>query len=387
MNGNNRTNDFGEMKSRFSGEERARLADENAQIRAERKREYEKKRREYENGYDVNINSSQEKTKRNLNNNANNTKSAEKKVQKIEKHKNTKSLTDKRIRTKEKTGYSEPFKGSRNDKVRTSTLKRKKNREIHNAVVMVSLFVAAFAVISVFCIAVLKINTVVVENCDKYADSEVIEISKIKTGGSMLLINSDKTEKLLQEKLPYIKTAEISRKWPDTVVISIEEASVSLAINKGNGYVLLDSSCKVLDDNADFLVSGAAPLKGAVLTSCVLGETAEFSGSISTSEISELLTALSESKIETVTSLDITSVSDITLTLDHRVEIKLGSLSNADSNLLKFAQRVIEETEKTDASHEVLIDLTSGKEARVRVKNKNEVTFDTETTENAEQFG
>lgn len=387
MNGNNRTNEFGEMKSRFSGEERARLADENAQIRAERKREYEKKRREAENAYDVNINSSQDKTKRNSNKNANNTKREKENSQRNNKRKVTKSSADKQKRSKEKTGYREPFKGSRNDKVRTSTLKRKKNREIHNAVIMVSLFVAAFAVISVFCIAVLKINTVVVENCDKYADSEVIEISKIKTGGSMLLISSEKAEKEIQKKLPYVKTAEISRKWPDTVVISIDETNASLAIDKGNGYILLDSSCKVLDDNADFLVTGAAPLKGAVLTNYDVGETAEFSGNISTSEISELLAALSESKIETVTSLDITSVSDITLTLDHRVEVKLGSLSNADANLLKFAQRVIEETEKTDASHEVLIDLTSGKEARVRVKNKNEVTFENESTENTEQFG
>lgn len=403
VNSHNGNGEF--VQSRFSEEERAKIAEENARNRAARKREESA----YEKPTTVNDNrkaTSTEKKKKTAVKEVQNGKKTDAKSSRKKSTASTKSQKNKNTH--------EAFKGSRNDKVRTSTQQRKKNKKRQNFIITVALCVIVVSLIAVLLITMLRINSIQVVDCERYSAEEVINQSTLKKGGSMLLISKNKICEKLREDLPYISQAKISRAWPDTIVITVEEAVAELAIDTGSGYILLDSSCKVLDASADFLVETAAPLVGVTPVKYVAGQTIQFAeeldeettqdesttaeeatseqttqakrDKISTEDISKLLQALKDSGIEKVTYLDLTDISDVILVLNHRIEIKLGTLSKANERLLKFAERVIEETEKDDMSHEILIDLTSDKEARVRVKNSNEVSFDY-STEEAERYG
>lgn len=381
VNSHNGNGEF--VQSRFSEEERARIAEENAKNRAARKRE----EAVYEKPTTVNdkrkFSAIDKKKKTAVKEEQNGKQTAEKSLRK----KNRASKPQKNGST------NEAFKGSRNDKVRTSTQQRKRNKKRQNFIITVSLCVIVISSIAVLLITMLRIDSIQVVDCERYSAEEVVNQSTLKKGGSMLLMSKNKICEKLREDLPYIRQATVSRKWPDTIVITVEETVAELAIDTGSGYILLDSSCKVLDTSADFLVATAAPLIGVTPTECNLGQTIKLSDSgtssaqtVSTEDITKLLQSLKDSGIEKITYLDLTNTNDVSLVLNHRIEVKLGSLSKANERLLKFAGRVIEETEKDDVSHEILIDLTGDKEARVRVKEYNEVEFDF-STEQGENYG
>lgn len=409
MEQNNRNSN---SPSRFSGEERARITEENAKARAALKREADN----YRNAaYRINGNAKSEiqkpevKTKRenkskytaSQNSEVLNTQEKvttrkkqidvserQKNVEKsdIATYKNKKETQIKKEKIKSKNSGKND-KGSRNERVRSSTEKRKKDTKIKNALIVTLLFTGAACMIALLCVVILKINTIEVVNTDRYTETQVIEAAGIKKGSSMLFLNVEKINKKIEKALPYTQNVKTERKWPDKITIKTETAVATFAVDTGKGYILLSDSCKVLETSAEFLVSTAAPLKGVSIEKCNPGEQIKLGGNVSTEDLISLITALRDSDIGNITSLDLSEESCVVLVIDHRIEVELGSLSQADEKLLKFAGKVIEETEKTDSAHEIIIDLTGDKEARVRLKESNEVNFEKEPTGVPEQFG
>ncbi len=400
-------------RSRFSGEERARITAENAKARAAVKKEAESFRKDSAAvNRTVSVLSEKKEAQKkeetarkrirhsadNSENSRNSASAADSPVinseseeKKIKAHgedkKRSRGSREKIAKAKKTANSVQPDKGSRNERVRSSTEKRKKDTKIKNALIVTALFVSAACMIALLCVVILKINTVEVVNNDRYTVQEVVDAAKIKKGSSMLLVNSAKISEEIERKLPYAENVKVERKWPDKIVITMETAVPTFAIDTGRGYIYLSDSCKVLETSGEFLVSTAAFLKGITVEKCTVGEQIVLSGEVKAGDIVNLISVMRDSGIGEITSLDLSDDSCAVLVLDHRIEVELGSLSQADEKLMRFAGRVIEETEKTDSSHEIVIDLTGDKEARVRVKNSNEVNFEEEPTDAPEQFG
>ncbi len=325
-------------KGRLSAEERARLSEENGYAGVRR----EKKRREAE----IKASEKNKRTKRKASSNA---------------------------------------EGSRNDRVRSSTKQRKKDTKRQNNILVVLLFGVALAVIALVSVFVLKINTVEVINpSELYKEASVLKYSDIETGDSMLLVNLRRAEESIEKCLPYIENAEIKRKWPDKIVITLEYAEPAMAVDTGAGYVILNSSCKVLEKDSVVLKAPAALLKGVTLSYVSEGERAEFTGNIDTDELIKLATALEDSGITEVSCYDLTMLSDVIITIDNRVEVKLGTLAGA-TDKFAFGKEVIARTAEKDTKHPMTVDLSTENEAYVRVKNENSVDYNGAITEPSEE--
>lgn len=324
-------------KGRLSAEERARLSEENEYSEVRR----EKKRRETE----IKASGKSKNAKRKASSNA---------------------------------------EGSRNDRVKSSTKQRKKDTKRQNNILVVLLFGVALAVIALVSVFVLKINTVEIENpSDLYLNASVLKQSGIEEGDSMLLVNTRKSEASIEKGLPYVENATIKRKWPDKIVITIEYAEPSMAVDTGTGYVILNSSLKVLEKDSRVLKSPAALLKGVTLSYLSEGETAEFTGNVDTDELISLAAALEESGITDISCYDLTMLSDVIITIDNRVEVKLGTLAGATEKFA-FGKEVIRRTAEKDTKHPMTVDLSTENEAYVRVKNDNSVNYDSDVTETPE---
>ncbi|MBR3767237.1 MAG: FtsQ-type POTRA domain-containing protein [Clostridia bacterium] len=329
---------LGNSSSRFSQEERARMTAENAG------------RRKF---------SQREKIKRPVNTSA--------------RHQNSIADKPQAVKGKEKTSY-EKVGGSRNERVRTSTAQRKKEKKRQNNLVICMLFVVVIALIGVLTTIVLKINTIEVIGTESYSSQTVLTAAGLNSGDSMVLINTKAVEEKIETELPYIEKAEIKRVWPDKIVISLEDAIPALAIDTGKGYIFLNNSCKVLDDDAIALNSNAAVIKGLSVEEAQPGKTIVFKGDINTSDFTTLTKALEESEIVGISSYDLSSISSIVVVIDHRIEVRLGTLAGA-AEKFAFGKKVIEETVASDKKHAMLIDITDDGKAYVRAKNDNSVNF------------
>lgn len=273
----------------------------------------------------------------------------------------------------EKARASKTAPASRNERVKNSAENRRRQKKLQNNLIIVMLLVVAVAVIGAFACFAMTINTITVTGSERYSEKTVLSAAELSKGDSILLINPAALENKIESKLPYIENAEIRRSWPDGVTVTLTDAVPSLAIDTGEGYVLLNNSCKVLDDDA-VVITESALIKGIGIVNAVPGEIAEFTENVSTESFVKLCNAFEEYGITGITEYDLNSVSNIKVIIDYRVEVQLGTLAGAPEKLA-FCKAVIDETIASDSKHPMVIDVTADGKAYARRKDDNNVSF------------
>ncbi len=344
MEKNRSGNDIiGMRESRFSEEERARMAEENASARNRKRKSIQAQKNSVRKNAGLTKKTAADNNQR---------KASEKKD----------------IRQNERVA------SSRNERVRSSTQQRKKDRKRQNNLIIAMLFVFVTALVCVLTATVLRIGTITVSGTENYSDSTVLESAGFDTGDSMVLINTKAIEQKIVTELPFIEKAEIKRVWPDKVAVHLTDAVPALAVDTGKGYILMNNSLKVLTDNAASLGNGVALIRGLTVSEALPGETIVFNGDINTEDFSALTKSLEESGIVGISSYDLTGISNISLIIDHRIEVRLGTFAGA-SERFAFLREVIKETVESDKKHAILIDVADDGTAYVRNKDDNNVNF------------
>lgn len=365
---NRNDNDIsGANRSRFSDEDRARIAQENAGARREMKRRYEE------------IKAVREKSEENTSSRRDleETKTAADSVKKKKSSVQKKSAG--KTASKSKTA-SIAQSGSRNDRVKDSQQERKKHNKRNTNLIIAMFFIVALSFIVIFAAFALKVNTIEIEGTERYSDKSVTEAADFNRQISMILFNAEHTENKIETALPYIENAEIKRVWPDKLLVTLEDAVPALAVDTGKGYILMNRSLKVLDDDAVTIGEDAALIRGVSVASSVPGKIIEFADEISLEEFISLISSFEEFGIENITEYNLTLLSDVTVVLEHRVEVKLGTLVGS-AKKLGFARYVIEETVNSDKKHPIIIDFTADGKAYARIKNDSNVSFEEPETE------
>ena len=116
------------------------------------------------------------------------------------------------------------------------------NKLLLQLAVVIAVVLAVVIGLSVF----FKVDRVVVYGNDAYSAWTIQEASGIEDGENLLTIGRPRACGKIITALPYVKTARIGIKLPDTVNIYIEEFDVSYAIADANeDWWLITSSGKV----------------------------------------------------------------------------------------------------------------------------------------------
>lgn len=357
---NRNDNDIlGSGNSRFSDEDRARIAQENAGARKEMKRRFEERRARERVKTEADIpDSPPEKNK----------------ISSPKKQKTASEKNKPKSPSKGKTTGSSQT-GSRNDRVKGSQQERKKHSKRNTNLIIALFFIVALSFIVIFAAFALKVNTVEIEGSERYSDKTVTQAAGLVQPVSMILFNAEHAENKIETSLPFIENAEIKRIWPDKLLVTLEDAVPALAVDTGEGYILMNRSLKVLDDDAVTIGEDAALLRGVTVASSVPGTVIEFTDDISRDEFIALIRSFEEFGIENITEYDLSLLSDVTVVLEHRVEIKLGTLVGS-AKKLGFARYVIDKTINSDKKHPIVIDFTADGKAYARIKNDSNVSFD-----------
>lgn len=241
------------------------------------------------------------------------------------------SLTSKRPNRRAAT----PQSFTPQEKRKQQNQSRKRSQLKRKIIFYLALAISICALVVVLSLTVLfKIHTINIEGNKVYTQKEILTVLPIQKDANLFLTDIDSAEVKLEESLPYVYNAEIKRKLPSSITVTITETPKVYCINNGDkSFTYLDDNFKVLETNAAKIPSGAVEIKKVRLVSKVEGKTAEFEDSKTGSNLKTIAQSVSKLNIDKITALYSDDINNNYVEYDKRIVIKLGSLDNIEKKL------------------------------------------------------
>ncbi len=190
-----------------------------------------------------------------------------------------------------------------------------------------------------------KIETVQIKGAKVYAQKEVLEKSDIEIGDNLFSVSEKNLNQTLPESLPFIKSVEIERKLPDTLIINITATKEVAALEKGSGYILIDETGKVLDKNSTMLKEGVAVVKGVSPEKTDEGQIISLKTQDLTNTFITALQSIRNSDFKLVTEIILEKNGEVSMMYDDRIKVKLGSTANIDRKIERAKAAIDKENE------------------------------------------
>lgn len=224
---------------------------------------------------------------------------------------------------------------TRGEKRAKETKKRKKRNKLRKILVWFVAIVAFVAIGAVLSLTVFfHINNITVTGNKQYPKEDIIKQCTIDIGENLFMSDTNKARQAIEENLPYIYNAEITRKLPDTIEIKITEAKPAYSIKcKDKTYILLDNRFKVLEVGSQ-TASGIGIAKAQV-RSAVAGRKIEFKNEDVSDCLDKLAQVVKENKFDEITSIYCNNISDNYVVYDGRITFKLGNCDELESKIYK----------------------------------------------------
>lgn len=122
--------------------------------------------------------------------------------------------------------------------------RRKRRYTLHYLLLFLFCLGLGFAL----CVNVLfKVQVIKVEGNETYSSQEIISRSGIQKEDKLFFLDKSDTERMLEDRFPYLQSVEIKRRLPTTVLIKVKEEIPLGAAYTDEGYVLLSRTGKVLE--------------------------------------------------------------------------------------------------------------------------------------------
>ncbi|MCM8711008.1 FtsQ-type POTRA domain-containing protein [Clostridium sp. SYSU_GA19001] len=206
--------------------------------------------------------------------------------------------------------------------------KRRRKRTIRRSIIFSLLLISTLITLCLK-LSYFNVSNIIVRNNNIISKDEIIAISKIKEGTNIFYMNLNKIRTNVLS-IPYILKAEVSRKLPNTIVITVEEREAVFYINADKKKLIIDKQGIVLEEREDISNMQLTNLQGFDFEIAEVGKLIPCDDSRKISFIS-LITDLitSNSSGIKITSVDLTDIFNIK-TYSGDLCIKLG-----DSNDLK----------------------------------------------------
>ncbi len=173
-------------------------------------------------------------------------------------------------------------------------------------------------------------SSVEAEGSVRYTNDEIIEKSGINLGDNLLHIDTKKAEDAIVSSLAYIDTATVSKVFPTKIKITVTEAEKWFCIEQDGVTAAVSRGGKIVEHT---------PAGGLPVITGFEAQSTEAGGMLA-SEVpekdaipAELLNAAENAGIDKINVIDITDRFDISILVDNRITLLLGSVSDAAAKL------------------------------------------------------
>lgn len=250
------------------------------------------------------------------------------------------------------------------------------------AVLLFLLF--SFVLFKVENIKVIPFSTEDASSGNYYNDDEIIRVSGVDIGDSLVLISKKQISETIETLLPYIGEVTVKRSYPSTLKLIIEDTSAFFAVESDTNYTLLDRNYKVLG-YSDYIPENCAKLVGVKFENLTVGNIAEFEDSANMDRLNNLISECENAQIGNITKYDLTNIANVKIVINSRITLIIGTITDLSDKLGLGIKTIDVETENNVNAH-IIIDVTDPDRSYVRDDNSpieeysNEVTSESETT-------
>ena len=180
---------------------------------------------------------------------------------------------------------------------------------------------AAMVAMTVF----FKVKTISVEGAEQYGSEELIAGMDVQKGDNLYLWNKNRVLSDLMHSFPYLESAQLRRKLPDGLVLTVTECTAAAAVrNEDNTFTYISAGGKVLENNA---ADGGLPTVLGVTLNAQIGD---FLATGTDAHVDAMLNVLENMDaaglLEKMSFLNLNDLTDVRIGYDKRFDIRAGSL-------------------------------------------------------------
>lgn len=223
--------------------------------------------------------------------------------------------------------------------VRRKIRKRKANTFFS---VLFLFFFAAVFVLSYTYFEGASVKNIIVEGDKVYTDAEILDAAQLSEGVNMLTVREKKVNEDVIKLLPFISAIGVDYDLPDTLKLNIVSTTERFMIKNGSGYICVDKTGKVVSEKKKKLAKGQYLVTGMSEQSYTVGEMfVPVEENAEKFEIArQVAQAAENNEILNTGTINVSDVSDVTLTYKSRLRIYLGDSENLASKL-SVAEEII----------------------------------------------
>ena len=125
--------------------------------------------------------------------------------------------------------------------------RRKRMMNVYGLIVVILVITAGVTICYTFLFNIDKIRVSGVS--DEYTAQDIVDASGIKRGDNLLRLDRKKSEQAILDKLLYVETAVIDKKFPTGLEITVSACIPAFNVSYDNGVLLVSQKGKILADN------------------------------------------------------------------------------------------------------------------------------------------
>lgn len=210
---------------------------------------------------------------------------------------------------------------------------RKKRGGILYTVVAVILIAAS---VVAACTVFFQVETVTVEGNERYTQEEILSVASVEMGANMILTPGEQIAQRIYGELPYVDRVDVQKRFPTTLKLEITECQPVAVLTGAASAWVIDAKGKLLEEADEAMAQEYATVTGLELLEPKQGELAKTTPE-NEKQLQNLTTftqALVEyGMMDQVTSIDVSSRTEIVMVYDGRLTVKLLSSTDYDGKL------------------------------------------------------
>lgn len=216
--------------------------------------------------------------------------------------------------------------------------RRKRNMHLYVFVVFVIVICIGLTVSYTF---LFNINEIKVSGeASEYTAEEIATASGIKMGDNLLRIKCDEAEKRILNELLYIETAEVDRKFPFSLEITVTKCIPGFNVSYEMGTLLVSQQGKVLENNG-YITEGLPVFIGYAPVTTTAGQKLKSEEEQKHRVYEEFVKIILANPDNKIVSVDMTDKHEIVVTYSNEIVFKMGNWNDIPYKL-SLADTVME---------------------------------------------
>lgn len=241
---------------------------------------------------------------------------------------------------------------------RQSRGKRRRHRKAMGVYLLVTLFVlilSAILIVTLF----FKVETIQAKGSQKYPEEQLIQISGIELGSNILRFSQEEVEEKIFERLTFVEEVSVERRLPNTVVITVKDATPALVVKTASGDMILSRNGRLLEVAGESSLPVVAGFEGWEATVGGRLSDAGEEAAEATQVLLKVLEGIEKVQLSSIQQISLAEDNSVTLLYDGRITLKLGVISSLNTKLA-LAKPILEEKPVTEWG---VLDATSAETA------------------------